>query len=126
MLQNNGKPAELFAALWTISYAGGDLPDCHGILDRALQQILNKLPVDVSKDLNFAVTSVGLRCLELPQILNDMQYLGLADISISDSVAVRVGEDHAYCMLYEQGLSREKADNLAKDFYSAIMKQIQM
>lgn len=64
--------AELIAALWTLGAAPGDrLPTSHGILDAALQSIVGRpeFPSQFRDGLTFGVTSVGLRCFELPDIL---------------------------------------------------------
>lgn len=62
--------AELLTALWRLGTVGDDkIPTSHGILDRVLQDCFNELPADLRNDLSFGVTSVGLRCYELPSIL---------------------------------------------------------
>ncbi len=121
MLENEGKPALLIAALWTIGAAEGrELPNYRGVLDSALNSIKDQLPTDVAEHLTFSVTAVGLRCLELPQIINDMQYLMLADISVNTSIKTCTELDQAYRMLYEQGVGLERANLLAQKFYSAV------
>lgn len=64
--------AEFIAALWKL---GADqehqerMPTSHGILDRALESVRNRLPKEYRDGLTFSMTSVGRRCLELPDIL---------------------------------------------------------
>jgi hypothetical protein len=62
--------AELLTALWQL---GGPLtermPTSHGILDQALHRIKSQLPEELSSSLSFSTAAVGLRCLELPDIL---------------------------------------------------------
>jgi hypothetical protein len=62
--------AELLAALWRLG-DGNEvrIPTSHGILDRALRDSLQDLPAELRDGLTFGVTSVGLRCYELPDIL---------------------------------------------------------
>ena len=61
--------AELLAALWKLGAGNERIPTSHGILDRALKQCLDALPVQIKNGLTFGVTGVGLRCYELPEIL---------------------------------------------------------
>ena len=121
MLENHGKPAQLIAALWTIGAAEDrHLPNYRGVLDSALNKIKDQLPTDVTENLTFSVTGIGLRCLELPQIINDMQYLLLADIRVTSSIRIKVEADQAFAMLCEQNISRQDASQLAQEFYAAV------
>lgn len=62
--------AELLAALWRLGEGNEDrIPTSHGILDRALKECLASLPGELRDGLSFGVTTVGLRCYELPDIL---------------------------------------------------------
>jgi hypothetical protein len=62
--------AELLAALWRLGNGTEvQIPTSHGILDRALRDSLDDLPVELREGLSFGVTSVGLRCYELPDLL---------------------------------------------------------
>jgi hypothetical protein len=45
------------------------MPTSHGILDRALFRLQGNLPGALKGSLSFSTTAVGLRCLELPDIL---------------------------------------------------------
>ena len=61
--------AELLTALWKLASVERPMPTSHGILDRALKAKSTVLPPELVGDLSFSVTSVGLRCLDLPDIL---------------------------------------------------------
>lgn len=63
--------AELIAALWKLGGEKERMPTSHGILDKALQEIVSRpeFPEAYRDGLTFKVTSVGLRCFELPDIL---------------------------------------------------------
>jgi hypothetical protein len=62
--------AELLSALWLLGNGNEErIPTSHGILDRALKDCLDVLPAELRDGLSFGVTSVGLRCYELPDIL---------------------------------------------------------
>jgi len=60
--------AELLVALWKLGAHDETLPTSHGILDRALQTVKDKLPSELGA-LTFSTTAIGLRCYELPDIL---------------------------------------------------------
>lgn len=66
---NRYERAELLTALWKLGAEDTPMPTSHGILDRALKARQPELPSDVFGDLAFSVTGVGLRCLDLPDIL---------------------------------------------------------
>lgn len=66
---NRYDQAELLTALWKIGAVDEPLPTSHGILDRALKECGDDLPAELRGVLTFGVTSVGLRCYELPGIL---------------------------------------------------------
>jgi hypothetical protein len=64
--------AELLIASWKLANGSAQIPTSHGSLDRALEQLIrskNSLPSWVRENLTFANTDVGMRCLELPQVL---------------------------------------------------------
>jgi hypothetical protein len=66
---NRYERAELLTALWKLGADDTPMPTSHGILDRALLARQSELPSEVFGDLVFSVTGVGLRCLDLPDIL---------------------------------------------------------
>lgn len=68
-MANRYERAELLAALWKLGAEDERMPTSHGILDRALSDELASLPPALAEGLTFSVTGVGLRCLELPDIL---------------------------------------------------------
>jgi len=68
--------AELIVASWKLANANERIPTSHGILDRALRDLIDQdpdIPSWVKEGLTFADTRVGLRCLELPEILDRAQ-----------------------------------------------------
>ncbi|MDE2442562.1 MAG: hypothetical protein KGP14_16220, partial [Betaproteobacteria bacterium] len=68
-MANRYERAELLAAIWKLGAEDERMPTSHGILDRALNEELDQLPPALTDGLTFSVTGVGLRCLELPDIL---------------------------------------------------------
>jgi hypothetical protein len=65
--------AELLTALWCLGAPGERMPTSHGLLDRALHRLRDKLPSKLGNSLTFSNTGVGLRCFELPGILLSAQ-----------------------------------------------------
>ena len=61
--------ARLLTALWQLGGPEERMPTSHGILDRALNRVLQRLPAQLRDTLTFSNSSVGLRCFELPSIL---------------------------------------------------------
>ena len=65
--------AELLIASWILGGENEDdrIPTSHGILDRALELAVARgaFPPDVHNELHFVDSRVGLRCVELPEIL---------------------------------------------------------
>lgn len=63
--------AELIAALWKLGAPKERMPTSHGVLDKALMEILSRpeFPDAYRGGLSFGQTTVGLRCFELPDIL---------------------------------------------------------
>jgi hypothetical protein len=68
-MANRYDRAEILAALWRLGAEEDPLPTSHGILDRALNECAQFLPVTLREGMSFGVTGVGLRCYELPDIL---------------------------------------------------------
>jgi hypothetical protein len=68
-MANRYERAELLTAIWKLGAQDERMPTSHGILDRALNEERKQLPTALTDGLTFSVTGVGLRCLELPDIL---------------------------------------------------------
>lgn len=63
--------AEWLASAWFLANPQKRMPTSHGVLDKALFVLRSegKLPEQIANKLTFAETRVGMRCLELPDIL---------------------------------------------------------
>jgi len=97
--------AELLVALWKLGSQEPMLPTSHGILDRALNAMKEKLPPELGS-LSFSPTSIGLRCYELPDILLAAQEAML----ISDlSALVTISEDVAKEIVLSHGVDIDEA-----------------
>lgn len=70
------RQAEILLALATLGTGSFQLDN--GRLDRALQAMGDDLPDGLRGELSFSCGSVGLRCFELPEILNMAFYMLMA------------------------------------------------
>ena len=118
--------AQLLVSSWQV--AGNDrLPTSQGLLDKALKAAVDQgtLPEWAVRELHFADSRTGLRCIELPTILELAQNGELtsapnpsytfADLKVSDRVA-RV-------FLRQLGVSLEMAQNLGRLLSETIKAQ---
>lgn len=106
--------AEWLVASWKVAYPTRRLPTSHGILDRALHALLTSetpLPDWVREDLTFADTRVGLRCRELPAILDCAQesYLTSEPNYTYLTTAIRIDTPTGERLLEDLGLDKEQA-----------------
>lgn len=72
--------AQALASCWILSGGERRVPTSGGVLDEALESLkkANLLPSVLSASLQFADTSVGTRCVELPRVLDEAQSLHIA------------------------------------------------
>ena len=92
--------AELLVASWKLANGDVRMPTSHGILDRALKDLVDHesdVPEWVRGTLTFADTRVGLRCLELPEILDSAQENGLTTEPNPTYVTTAVKVDSLIC-----------------------------
>jgi hypothetical protein len=106
--------AELIVASWKLANANERIPTSHGILDRALRDLVDQapdIPSWVKESLTFADTRVGLRCLELPEILDRAQesFLTSEPNPTYVSTAVKIDELVSLRMLRDLGIQAEQA-----------------
>jgi hypothetical protein len=106
--------AELVVASWKLANGGERMPTSHGILDRALKELVATgpdLPAWVGDSLTFADTRVGLRCLELPEILDSAQENGLTSEPNPTYVTTAIKIDDLICrrILRDLGISEDAA-----------------
>ena len=117
--------AELLAALWKL---GSDseklLPTSHGILDRALESCQTALPALLKDSLSFGVTSVGLRCYELPAILLAAQEAMLTSEPNPTylSTIVTLDTSAARQIVVGHGLSSRQAKEIGQQLHAAVQQ----
>ena len=108
--------AEILVALWKLGAESEMMPTSHGILDRALEAMKNRLPEELSS-LKFATTGVGLRSFELPDILLAAQEAMLTSEPNPTylSTLVTLGEDEAAEIVVSHGLDVGEAEALGRE-----------
>ena len=123
-MANRYERAELLAALWKLGAAGELMPTSHGILDRALSDERNRLPFDLVDGLTFSVTGVGLRCLELPEILLAAQEAMLTSEPNPTylSTIVTLDDEEARQIVLSHGIATRDAREIGGSLKEAVLK----
>jgi hypothetical protein len=122
-MANRYDHAELLTALWKL---GSDtekrLPTSHGILDRALEACRTDLPSALKDHLSFGITSVGLRCYELPAILLAAQEAMLTSEPNPTylSTIVTLDTSTARQIVVAHGLSSRTAREIGQRLHAAV------
>ena len=121
-MENRYNIAELLTALWKLGADGDLMPTSHGILDRALQAVFDDLPEEMRQSLTFGVTSVGLRCYELPSILLAAQETMLTSEPNPTylSTIVTLDEDIARQIAVSHNVSTDKARSIGQSLKAAV------
>lgn len=114
--------AELLTALWRLGAPEEPLPTSHGILDRALFRLRDRLPAAIGQELSFSTTTVGLRCLELPAILLAAQEALLTTEPNPTylSTQVTLDEDSARQIVVDADLSSSQARLIGAELLEAV------
>ena len=103
--------AELLVASWKLANGDVRMPTSHGVLDYALKDLVDgdaDLPGWIREALTFADTRVGLRCLELPEILDSAQENGLTTEPNPTYVTTAVKVDVLICRRMLRDLNVEE------------------
>lgn len=115
--------AEFLVAAWCLATEGDRMPTSHGILDHALKEIVSdtKFPQRFVEILTFADTSVGMRCLELPSILDRAQESQLTSEPnpTYESTAIKVNAQVCRRNLRDLGISPEEAQAVGTSLKAA-------
>jgi len=109
--------AEYLAASWRLANDGEvRMPTSHGILDEALYELREALPLRLQDSISFGNTRVGFRCYELPQIL----YCAQANLLTSEpnptylTTTVQIDKDAARRLVKRLGLSPADAKSFGE------------
>lgn len=108
--------AEFITALWKLGADSERMPTSHGVLDRAIEDILPRLPEEFQRGLSFGMTSVGRRCYELADIL-----LAAQDALLTSepnpahfSTEIMLDDESAREIVVRNGLSTREARELGR------------
>ena len=118
--------AELLIASWILGGNEGDdrIPTSHGILDRALERAVTReaFPPDMRDELHFVDSRVGLRCVELPEILVWAQRALLTTVPnpTYQSTQIQISPKAARRILAELGYTKEDATEWGSLLRSAV------
>lgn len=121
---NRYERAELLTAIWKLGASDVLMPTSHGILDRALSEERSHLPGALTEDLTFSVTGVGLRCLELPDILLAAQEAMLTSEPNPTylSTVVTLDEEEARQIVLSYGISTRDAREIGERLKGAVAR----
>jgi hypothetical protein len=100
--------AEWLVASWKLANPDARMPTSHGVLDRALKSLVetnSDLPEWIRESLTFVDTRVGLRCLELPAILDRAQESYLTSVPNPTYVTTDIRADAVTCRRLLRGLN---------------------
>ena len=117
--------ANYLVASWRIARPNEKLPTSHGVLDRALEKVQDKLPARFKGALTFVETPIGRLCSELPDILRAAQesYLtsepnptyrtaevkidAAAALDLLDDLSIDIDEGKAFGIVLAQRVAEE-------------------
>lgn len=116
-MPTRSEQAELLIALFALGCRGETLDLRGGVLDRTLHSVKTSLPGALSDEhLTFSVTSVGLRCLELPEILVAAQEMLLINVISPGFVSaeITIDEGSARQITFEHELTSKDAADVGR------------
>ena len=84
--------------------------------------MFTELPVLVQVQLTFSDTGVGRRCLELPQVFDDIEYIGLgiSNGDTFDSLQITCPSVDAYALMYNLCKRGNEAKALGRKFVQKV------
>ena len=118
--------AELLIASWILGGEKEDdrIPTSHGILDRALELAVERgaFPPEVRDELHFVDSRVGLRCVELPEILVWAQRALLTTVPnpTYQSTQIQISHHAARRILSDLGYTKDNAAEWGKILRAAV------
>jgi hypothetical protein len=123
-MQETHQLAQLLTSCWRISGGTRRIPTLHGVLDRALKSVCEEggFPDWARKQLHFADSRIGLRCVELPAILEWAQRAQLtsAPNPSYETSEVQISERLAERLLDRLGVSPDDGRRWGQQLRSAI------
>ena len=109
-----GDVAYLLVASWLLGAKESRIPTSGGVLDRALFRARDQLPAWAREQLHFPDLRAGMRCSELPQILDFAQnaLLTVAPNPTYYYTDIQVSEWNALDLLRELGVTEQEGREL--------------
>ena len=103
--------AEFLTSAWRLANPHDRMPTSHGILDQALWELRERLPIKFRSTLSFGNTRVGFRCYEIPGILYCAQANRLSSEPNSNylTTEIQIGDETARRFLRRYGVSAKEA-----------------
>ena len=127
-LSNVGRVSKLLVACWTLSGQDPLMPSSHGIPDMALHSLVENgvFPEWVVEELDFAETSVGLRCAQMTAMLNEAQTrkLSAAPNPSYNVVQFSISKASAVKLLNKLDVSEEMAVDIGIKLRNAITEAV--
>lgn len=118
--------AEFLVIAWRFGATEERIPTSHGILDRALLDIHDQslLPEWVANELHFTDSRVGLKCVELPEILEWAQRTQLTSSPNPsyESTAIQISESAARIIASDSGYEEESLKSLGKALCRSVQR----
>jgi hypothetical protein len=122
-MRENYDAAEIIVAAWRLANPTVKIPTSHGILDIALRAMVEEegVPKWFTDHLTFADTRIGIRCLELPAILDCAQESCLTSEPNPTYVTTAVKVDEVVCrrILRDFGIAEADARRWGQALRSA-------
>jgi hypothetical protein len=116
--------SQLLISCWVLGGEKQPIPNSHGLLDHALKHVIDNggLPEWVKGQLHFVDARVGLKCVELPEIMKWAQRSELTSVPNPSfqSTAVQVSEVAAQRFLERLGISEEDARTWGRGLRDAV------
>jgi len=118
--------ASYLIASYRIARPNERLPTSHGILDRALEQLREKLPSRFDDGLTFVETPIGRLCRELPDILRAAQesYLTSEPNPTYRTAEIKISAEAAFDLLDRLEIDLDIAKEFGDALASAIEREI--
>lgn len=116
--------AQLLVSCWILSQGDRSIPTSHGLLDRALQKVMDEkaFPDWMREELHFVDSRVGLQCAELPAVLEWAQRSELtsAPNPSYETTQIQISEKVARHLLRRLKVSEEEAASWGRGLRDAV------
>jgi hypothetical protein len=116
--------SQLLICCWVLGGEKQPIPNSHGLLDHALKHVIDNgaLPEWARSKLHFVDSRVGLKCVELPDILEWAQRSELTSVPNPSfqSTSIQVSKVAARRFLARLGISEEDAHTWGRGLRDAV------